>query len=205
MIWVSIIAVIILILSFFGGLKEGAVKQFFNLVVLLIAIPLAGFSYRLLAALLSFLPGENWENFFGFFIALALISVILHFIALLPRRIIQKIWKRGLFFRLLGGALNLVNASLFLVVFTLILLAYPIFDWLERWVAGSSVLASLVEIFGFVQAMLLQVHDELVFEVPDEEIESMRQLVPKVMTTALKLSVPLKVDTKTGNNWGEME
>ena len=157
MIWVSIIAVIILILSFFGGLKEGAVKQFFNLVVLLIAIPLAGFSYRLLAALLSFLPGENWENFFGFFIALALISVILHFIALLPRRIIQKIWKRGLFFRLLGGTLNLVNASLFLVVFTLVLLAYPIFDWLERWVAGSSVLASLVEIFGFVQSMLPQV------------------------------------------------
>lgn len=157
MIWVSIIAVIILILSFFGGLKEGAVKQFFNLVVLLIAIPLAGFSYHLLAALLSFLPGENWENFIGFFIALALISVILYFIALLPRRIIQKIWKRGLFFRLLGGTLNLVNASIGMVVFTLVLLAYPIFDWLERWVAGSSVLASLVEIFGFVQSMLPQV------------------------------------------------
>lgn len=157
MIWVSIIAVIILILSFFGGLKEGAVKQFFNLVVLLIAIPLAGFSYRLLAALLSFLPGENWENFFGFLIALALISVILHFIALLPRRIIQKIWKRGLFFRLLGGVLNVIHASLFLVVFTLILLAYPIFDWLERAVAGSAVLASLVEIFGFVQSMLPEV------------------------------------------------
>ena len=157
MIWVSIIAVIILILSFFGGLKEGAVKQFFNLVVLLIAIPLAGFSYRLLAALLSFLPGENWENLIGFFIALALISVILHFIALLPRRIIQKIWKRGLFFRLLGGVLNVIHASLFLVVFTLILLAYPIFDWLERAVAGSAILASLVEIFGFVQSMLPQV------------------------------------------------
>lgn len=157
MIWVSIIAVLILILSFFGGLKEGAVKQCFNLVVLLIAIPLAGFSYRLLAALLSFLPGENWGNLIGFFIALALISVILHFIALLPRRIIQKIWKRGLFFRLLGGALNVIHASLFLVVFTLVLLAYPIFDWLERAVAGSAILASLVEIFGFVQSMLPQV------------------------------------------------
>jgi len=157
MIWVSIIAVLILILSFFGGLKEGAVKQFFNLMVLLIAIPLAGFSYRLLAALLSFLPGENWGNLIGFFIALALISVILHFIALLPRRIIQKIWKRGLFFRLLGGVLNVIHASLFLVVFTLVLLAYPIFDWLERWVVGSAILASLVEIFGFVRSMLPQV------------------------------------------------
>ncbi|MFQ6122400.1 MAG: DNA polymerase I [Dehalococcoidales bacterium] len=53
--------------------------------------------------------------------------------------------------------------------------------------------------------MLLQVHDELVFEVPGEELETMQALVPEVMSTALKLSVPLKVDTKTGANWGEME
>ena len=53
--------------------------------------------------------------------------------------------------------------------------------------------------------LLLQVHDELVFEVPQEELETMRQLVPQVMSAALALSVPLKVDIKTGNNWGEME
>ncbi len=53
--------------------------------------------------------------------------------------------------------------------------------------------------------MILQVHDELIFEVPQEETEIMRELVPEVMTTALALSVPLKVDIKTGRNWGEME
>ena len=53
--------------------------------------------------------------------------------------------------------------------------------------------------------LLLQVHDELVFEVPQEELEEMRQLVPQAMSTALELSVPLKVDIKTGTNWGEME
>ena len=53
--------------------------------------------------------------------------------------------------------------------------------------------------------LLLQVHDELIFEVPREELEAMRQLVPQIMSTALALSVPLKVDIKTGNNWGEME
>ena len=53
--------------------------------------------------------------------------------------------------------------------------------------------------------MLLQVHDELIFEVPEAELEAMRQLVPRIMSTALPLSVPLKVDTKTGTNWGEME
>ena len=53
--------------------------------------------------------------------------------------------------------------------------------------------------------MLLQVHDELIFEVPREEMEMMQKLVPEVMSTSLILSVPLKVDIKTGNNWGEME
>ena len=53
--------------------------------------------------------------------------------------------------------------------------------------------------------MLLQVHDELVFEVPDEELEAMRQLVSEVMSAAVELSVPLTVDTKEGKNWGEMK
>jgi DNA polymerase-1 len=52
--------------------------------------------------------------------------------------------------------------------------------------------------------MLLQVHDELVFEVLEEEMEVMRQLAPEVMSAAVELSIPLKVDTKEGRNWGEM-
>ena len=53
--------------------------------------------------------------------------------------------------------------------------------------------------------MLLQVHDELVFEVPEAELETMCQLVPDMMSSALKLSIPLKVDIKEGRNWGEMQ
>ena len=53
--------------------------------------------------------------------------------------------------------------------------------------------------------MLLQVHDELIFEVPEAELEEMSQLASKLMSTAIELSVPLKVDIKTGTNWGEME
>ena len=90
----------------------------------------------------------------GFFIALALVSVILHFIFFLPRKIIQKIWKKGALFRLLGGALNIVSAGIGMAVFALAVRAYPIFGWLERAVANSSVLAWLVEHLSFVQAML---------------------------------------------------
>jgi len=52
--------------------------------------------------------------------------------------------------------------------------------------------------------MILQIHDELVFEVPPEEIDPMKELVSEVMSQALKLSVPLKIDIKLGKNWGEM-
>ena len=53
--------------------------------------------------------------------------------------------------------------------------------------------------------MLLQVHDELLFEVPAEELEEICQLVPQIMSTALELSIPLKVDVKSGQNWGELK
>jgi len=53
--------------------------------------------------------------------------------------------------------------------------------------------------------ILLQVHDELVLEVPDEEMKTIDELVPQVMSSAINLNVPLKVDTKQGQNWGEME
>ncbi|MDA8210409.1 MAG: DNA polymerase I [Clostridia bacterium] len=54
---------------------------------------------------------------------------------------------------------------------------------------------------GLKTTMLLQVHDELIFEVPPEELEQVTQLVKENMEQALELSVPLVVDVKTGPNW----
>jgi DNA polymerase-1 len=53
--------------------------------------------------------------------------------------------------------------------------------------------------------LLLQVHDELIFEVPQTEIIFMSELAPRLMAAAIKLAVPLKVDLKYGVNWGAME
>jgi DNA polymerase-1 len=53
--------------------------------------------------------------------------------------------------------------------------------------------------------MLLQVHDELIFEVPEAELKEMKEIVPELMTSAMTLSVPLKAAVKSGPNWGEME
>jgi DNA polymerase-1 len=49
--------------------------------------------------------------------------------------------------------------------------------------------------------MLLQVHDELVFECPPDELSGLQTLVVHEMTTAVKLDVPLVVDVGTGSNW----
>ncbi|AHD07138.1 DNA polymerase I [Paenibacillus larvae subsp. larvae DSM 25430] len=51
--------------------------------------------------------------------------------------------------------------------------------------------------------MLLQVHDELIFEVPEDELETIKKLVPEVMEQALSLDVPLKVEVDEGENWYE--
>jgi DNA polymerase I len=58
---------------------------------------------------------------------------------------------------------------------------------------------------GFEPRMLLQIHDELVFEAPALEIPRLAELVGRVMTSALDLKMPLKVDIAAGHNWLDVE
>lgn len=54
---------------------------------------------------------------------------------------------------------------------------------------------------GLQANMLLQVHDELIFECPEEEIPVLEKLVPEIMEHAVDLAVPLKVDSNSGDSW----
>jgi DNA polymerase-1 len=56
---------------------------------------------------------------------------------------------------------------------------------------------------GLKSKMLLQIHDELIFDVPKEEEEIMMELVAKTMDEAMQLNVPLKSSVHAGNNWAE--
>jgi DNA polymerase I len=58
---------------------------------------------------------------------------------------------------------------------------------------------------GLRSRMLLQVHDELVFEVPENEVDTMRRLVTERMESAYTLKVPLKVEVGVGKNWRDLE
>jgi len=56
---------------------------------------------------------------------------------------------------------------------------------------------------GLNSAMLLSVHDEIVFEVPPDELASVKVLVKEIMEGIWNLKVPLKVNLASGNNWAE--
>jgi len=62
-------------------------------------------------------------------------------------------------------------------------------------------MAKRLESEGLQAKLLLQVHDELIFEAPKNEIEKLKEIVPDVMENAVELSVPLKVDYSYGDTW----
>ena len=68
---------------------------------------------------------------------------------------------------------------------------------------------AMVEIYnkfnkrGLKSKMLIQVHDELVFNVIKSELEEVKQIVKDIMENTFTLKVPLKVDIEIGNNWYE--
>jgi DNA polymerase-1 len=62
-------------------------------------------------------------------------------------------------------------------------------DWLER--------------DGLATRMIMQVHDELVLEVPDAELAIVREQVPKLMAGVAELKVPLEVELGAGPNWDQ--
>lgn len=76
--------------------------------------------------------------------------------------------------------------------------------------AADIIKIAMIRLHGALQEralrarMLLQVHDELVLEAPDEEVSAVIPLVRDIMSGAFDLAVPLKVDVETGHNWLEM-
>jgi DNA polymerase-1 len=62
-----------------------------------------------------------------------------------------------------------------------------------------------IKLKGYRSLMLLQVHDDMLFEVPAGESENMISVIKNKMENPLHLSVPIVVDIKTGRNWGEMK
>jgi DNA polymerase-1 len=77
--------------------------------------------------------------------------------------------------------------------------------------AADLIKQAMINVYGRLQReklqakILLQIHDELLFEVPPDELTKLAALVTTEMTAAGRLNVPLKVDVKAGKNWAECE
>lgn len=75
--------------------------------------------------------------------------------------------------------------------------------------AADIVKVAMIELFDrlrpYQAQLLLQVHDELLLELPEEEVEVVRPLMMETMMNAYHLDVPLKVGASTGANWLELK
>ena len=56
---------------------------------------------------------------------------------------------------------------------------------------------------GYQSKLMLQVHDELDFSVPENEVEEITRLVKEIMENVVELKVPLVVDVSAGSNWAQ--
>ena len=61
-----------------------------------------------------------------------------------------------------------------------------------------------LKVLGMESKMILQVHDELIFEVPRQELQQLESLVGELMPSAVILDVPLEIEMKTGPDWGNL-
>lgn len=151
----DIVVVLILIFSFLGGLKGGAIKEFFGLLSFLISIPLAGLFVSHLVSWVSFVGDSTWRSFLAFILTMGIFIIILYLILWIPRHFLEKIWTGGFFWSFMGGVLGLLNSALGLVFLVCLFSVYPVFSWLDSLFVSSAVLNGLVNTFGaFIMALL---------------------------------------------------
>jgi DNA polymerase-1 len=64
---------------------------------------------------------------------------------------------------------------------------------------------SMIQEEGLEAFMLLQIHDELIFEVKEEKVEEISRRFVHIMEHVLELDVPLKCSVSVGESWGELK
>jgi membrane protein required for colicin V production len=153
---IDVIVALVLIFSFLGGLKEGAVKEFIGLLAFVIALVLAGPFTGLISGWFSFIANDTWRAFLTFLLALGIIIILLHLIFWFPKTLLDKIWSGGFLWSLLGGVFGLADAVIGLILMMVLLDTYPVFPWLNDILISSNIMNWLVSSFGGVVSTLLK-------------------------------------------------
>ena len=153
---IDVIIALILIFSFLGGLKEGAIKEFLGLLAFILALPLAGLCTGIISGWLSFVPDATWRGLLAFLLSMGIIIILLHLLFWFPQNLLDKIWSGGFFWSVLGGVFGLANSVLGLVLMVQLLDIYPVLPWLSTILDSSNILNWLVAAFSGVIAGLLK-------------------------------------------------
>lgn len=153
---IDVIVALILVFSFLGGLKEGAVKEFLGLLAFVISLPLSGLCVGFISGWLSFVPDLIWRGLLAYLLAMGIIIIILHILFWFPQNLLDKVWSGGFVWNLLGGVFGLANSVLGLVLMVHLLVIYPVFPWLSTILNTSSILGWLDAAFGSVILGLLK-------------------------------------------------
>ena len=152
---IDVIVALVMIFSFIGGLKEGAVKEFLNLLAFIVALSLTGAFTAYFLGWMSFVPDRLWQAFFTFLVTMGIITIILHLVFLLPRHLLDRVWNGGFIWNALGGIFGVVNTALGLALMVILFEIYPVLDRLSDLLAASNLLNWLVSSFGSIILSLL--------------------------------------------------
>jgi uncharacterized membrane protein required for colicin V production len=152
---IDIVVALVLVFSFIGGLKQGAVREFFGLLAFIIALSFTGAFITFVWGWLGFIPDNSWRSFFTFLATMGIILIILHLVFLLPRMLLDKVWNGGFIWNVLGGIFGVANTALGLVLMVVLLDIYPVLNWLSDFLAASGVMNWLVSSFGSTILTLL--------------------------------------------------
>lgn len=152
----DIIVALILVFSFIGGFRSGAVKEFFSLLSLIIALPVSGFFYGWVTSWFAFINDFNWQHLLGFLVTLCIIIIVLQLLFMLIRPLIDKVWSGGFMWNMAGGIFNLINTVIGLIVVVTLLKTYPVWPWLNDLLASSQILYWLTSHLGIVLQLIPQ-------------------------------------------------
>ncbi len=155
-IFIDIIVALILVFSLIGGLRQGALKEFFGLLAFVIALPLASLFIGVTAGWLNFIGDARWRLFLAFLLAAGIITILLQLLFWLPRHLLEKAWSGGFLWSLLGGVFGLANSALGFVFIIKLLGFYPVLPWLSDILAASRILNWLAGMLGPTVSFLMQ-------------------------------------------------
>jgi uncharacterized membrane protein required for colicin V production len=151
---VDIIAACILIFSFIGGLRDGAVREFLNLVALFLGLALAGVFVGYVDSWFVFVWDANWRSMFSFIVTFLLIMIVLGLLLWPLRALVEQGWNGGALWSILGGLFGVAGAAVGLVVLVTLFAVYPVFPWLNSIFDSSQVLNWLVSTLVPVMMLL---------------------------------------------------